>query len=34
KRLKYQNIKFDSILCSTAVRAQRTAEIALKNYEY
>ncbi|CAF1466961.1 unnamed protein product [Rotaria sordida] len=30
KHLKYQNIKFDSILCSTAVRAQRTAEIALK----
>ncbi|CAF3822440.1 unnamed protein product [Rotaria sp. Silwood1] len=30
KRLKYQNIKFDSILCSTVVRAERTAEIALK----
>ncbi|CAF0971972.1 unnamed protein product [Rotaria sordida] len=30
KRLKYQNIKFDSVLCSTAVRAQQTAEIALK----
>jgi len=30
KRLKYQNIKFDYILCSTAVRTQRTAEIALK----
>jgi broad specificity phosphatase PhoE len=30
KRLKYKNIKFDHILCSTAVCTQRTAEIALK----
>jgi broad specificity phosphatase PhoE len=30
KRLKYENIKFDYILCSTAVRTKQTAEIVLK----
>jgi broad specificity phosphatase PhoE len=30
KRLKYQNIKFDYLLCSTAMRAKQTAEIVLK----
>jgi broad specificity phosphatase PhoE len=30
KRLKYQNMKFDYLLSSTAVRAKQTAEIALK----
>ena len=30
KRLKYQNIKFDYLFCSTAMRAKQTAEIVLK----
>jgi broad specificity phosphatase PhoE len=30
KRLKYQNMKFDYIFSSTAIRAKQTAEIALK----
>ena len=30
KRLKYQNIQFDYLLCSTAKRAILTAEIILK----
>jgi broad specificity phosphatase PhoE len=33
KRLKYQNIKFDYLISSTAIRAQQTAEIALKIME-
>ena len=30
KRLKYQNIKFDYIFSSTAIRAKQTADIVLK----
>ncbi|CAF0793056.1 unnamed protein product [Adineta ricciae] len=30
KRLKYQKLNFDYILCSTAMRAKQTAELALK----
>ncbi|CAF1131868.1 unnamed protein product [Rotaria sordida] len=30
KRLKYENIKFDYFLCSTAMRAKQTADIVLE----
>ncbi|CAF3415094.1 unnamed protein product [Rotaria socialis] len=30
KRLKYENMKYDHLLCSTAVRAKQTADIALE----
>ncbi|CAF1336482.1 unnamed protein product [Rotaria magnacalcarata] len=30
KRLKYDNMKYDYLLCSTAVRAKQTADIALE----
>lgn len=30
KRLKYQNLRFDYLICSSAIRAKQTAEIALQ----